>query len=287
MGEQQVTESTQQQGSSGSNMISFMSANYVARQLGFNMTGGWGQGDRATNDYYRPVETFAERFDELLRQVRALGFDAMDIWTAHLHWSWATEEHIRAARQLLDRHGLRVTSLAAGFGATREEFESACRLAVAMGTDILAGSSQYAAEDRRGAVAILKDYGVKLALENHPAEKTPADMLAKIGDGGDGTIGTAVDTGWWGTHGYDAARAIEELGQHVLIVHLKDVRAAGAHHTCPFGEGVVPIEACVRVLQRGGYRGAYSIEHEPDDYDPGDEVSRMRLMLQGWLARQG
>jgi len=41
---------------------------------------------------------------------------------------------------------------------------------------------------------------------------TAAEMLAKIGDGEDGAVGTAVDTGWWGTHGYDAAQAIRELG---------------------------------------------------------------------------
>ena len=30
------------------NMISFMTANYVARQIGYNMTEGWMQGDNAT-----------------------------------------------------------------------------------------------------------------------------------------------------------------------------------------------------------------------------------------------
>ena len=50
------------------NTISFMSANYVARQIGYNMTGGWGQGDKATNDWFRPVETYEERLGEMLEQ---------------------------------------------------------------------------------------------------------------------------------------------------------------------------------------------------------------------------
>ena len=57
-------------------------------------------------------------------------------------------------------------------------------------------------------VGKLKEYGLKLGIENHP-EKNPGELLAKIGDGGEGTIGAAVDTGWFGTHSYDAAKALE------------------------------------------------------------------------------
>lgn len=266
------------------NQISFISANFVARQLGYHMTEGWMQGDNATNDFFRPIETFAARFDGMLAEVAAMGFSAIDIWLAHLHWRWATAEHIAIARDLLAKHSLVVTSLAGGFGATRDEFEAACKLATALGTDVLGGSSPFAAAERATAVAILKDTGVKLALENHPAEKTVADMLAKIGDGGDGTIGTAVDTGWWGTQGVDAAQAIRELAPHVIHVHLKDVLAPGGHVTCRYGEGCVPIEACVQTLAALGYAGDIGVEHEPDDFDPTADCIANHRMLEGWLA---
>ncbi len=269
---------------STTNRISFITANYVARQIGFNMTEGWGQGDRATNEYFRPIETFAERFGKLLDDIRAMGFEAIDLWNAHLHWAWATEEHIASARDLLARHGLRVLSLAGGFGATPDELDRACKLAVAMDAPLLAGSTTLLSKDRAATVAILKQHGVRLAIENHPGEKTPADVLRQIGDGGDGMLGTAVDTGWWGTQGYDAAKAIEELWSHILCVHLKDVLAAGAHETCRFGRGVVPIEACVRTLQHMGYQGSYGIEHEPDHYDPSEDCRAVLQMLRGWLA---
>jgi L-ribulose-5-phosphate 3-epimerase len=267
--------------------ISFITANYVGRELGFRVTEGWMQGDRATNEYFRPIATFPERFDALLAQIQALGFDAIDLWTAHLHWSWATPDHLDAARELLNKRGMTVTSLAAGFGANREEFAAACRVAIALGTPVLAGSTGALASDRDGVVGLLKEHGLRLALENHPAERTPADILVQIGDGGDGTIGTAVDTGWWGTQGYDAARAIEELAPYVFAVHLKDVKAAGEHVTCVYGEGVVPIERCVALLKQMNYNGPLGVEHEPflphHSYDPGAECARMRVMLQGWL----
>jgi sugar phosphate isomerase/epimerase len=266
------------------NTISFITANYVARETGFNVTEGWMQGDRDVNACFRQVETFAERFDALLGGIRALGFSAIDLWLAHLHWSWASDEHVRIARGLLARHGLAVTSLAGGFGATRDEFAAACRLAVALGTDVLGGSTPLLRADREATIGILREHGVRLAIENHPAERTPADILAQIGDGGGGTVGTAVDTGWWGTQGYDASRAIEELSGHIFAVHLKDVLAAGAHDTCLYGRGVVPVERCVRTLRRLGYTGALGVEHEPFSYDPSDECAQMLRMVQGWLA---
>ena len=280
-----MSQSQDQSITTSTPLISFMSANYVARQLGYNMTAGWGQGERATDDYFRPIETFAERFGDLLRDVRALGFDAIDIWTAHLDWSWATPEHLSVARDLLTRHRLRVASYAGGFGATTGEFEAACRVAASIGTTILGGRAALLSNDRPRAISLLREYGLRLGIENHP-EKTPEELLAQIGDGGAGTVGACVDTGWFGTQGYDAAEAIARLGEHVFHVHLKDVLAARSHHTCRFGQGVVPIEACVATLQRIGYRGPISVEHEPDDYDPTEDCRAMLEMLRSMISGQ-
>jgi len=109
------------------NLVSFMSANFVARQLGYRMTEGWSQGDEATSRHFRPPATFRERFEAVVRDVAALGFRAMDVWTAHLSPRWATPEHLVAARDVLDHHGLSVPSIAGSFGADRAEFDAACR----------------------------------------------------------------------------------------------------------------------------------------------------------------
>ena len=265
------------------NRISFVTANYVARQVGYHMTGGWGQGDKATNDYFRPLETFGERFEQILTDIKALGFDTLDVWVAHLHWAWATPDHYAIARDLLAKHNFQVASIAGGFGNTPDEFDAACREAVALNTTILGGMTPMLANDREFVVDTLYKYGLKLAIENHP-EKTPQEMLDKIGDGGDGTIGTTVDTGWYGTQGYDAAKAIEELGSHVWHVHLKDVREVGKHDTCPYGQGVVNVQACVQALKKIGYQGAISVEHEPDNHDPSEEIRASAAMLRGWLS---
>ena len=181
------------------------------------------------------------------------------------------------------RYNLPVVSLAGGFGNTRKDFEKACQLAVGVGTSILGGRTDLLQADRESVVSLLETYDLRLAIENHP-EKTPEALLQQIGDGAGGRIGAAVDTGWFGTQGYDAAQAIERLGEQIIHVHLKDVLAAGAHDTCRYGRGVVPVEACVHRLQRMDYRGAYSVEHEPEHEDPTEDCRAMLEMLRGWLA---
>lgn len=259
--------------------VSFITANYVAREVGFHMTEGWGQGDAATQAYYRPLETYAPRINELFGLIAAQGYSYVDIWTAHLHWAWATNQHIAIVKAAAQQHGLTPLCYGGGFGHTEAEFSRACYTAQAIGISVMAGSTPLLVQSRMAVTSILAEHECYLAIENHPAEKTPADVLAQIGDGGNGRIGTAIDTGWWGTQGYDAADAIDALYPHIMAVHLKDVLAAGAHDTCRFGQGVVPITRCIQLLKQRGYQGPLAIEHEPNTFDPTEDCVAMRQMV--------
>jgi sugar phosphate isomerase/epimerase len=258
------------------NAISFTTANYVARETGYAMH-GWGHGDRVTNEAFAQVGTYAERIDAVLADIAVLGFDTVDVWGAHLSPDWATDAHVAAAVAALDRHGLRVSTYATWLGPAN--VERACELACALGTSIIgAGFSG----DPEALASALERHGVRLAVENHP-EQTPAEVIAKLERGGP-MFGATVDTGWWATQGYDAARAIEELGDHVWHVHLKDVLGPGEpHETCRWGKGIVPVEQCVEMLRANGYGGAIAVEHEPETFDPTDDIRAMRAELEGWL----
>jgi sugar phosphate isomerase/epimerase len=263
------------------NTISFITANLVAQQLGWNMTEGWMQGDTATQNHYRPLETYVERFGAMLKDVQGMGFTAIDLWGAHLHPSWATEAHLEIARESLRVSGMRVITLAAWAGSLAD-LEGFCRVASTLGATAIAGGAPVLHDHRSEAVAILRNYGVRLAIENHP-EKTPEDVLRVIGDGADGLIGAAPDTGWWATQACDAPTALRELRDHLITVHMKDVLAFGGHDTCRFGRGVANIEGCVRVLREVGYAGNVGVEHEPERFDPHEDVIESRKLLEGWL----
>ncbi len=263
------------------NTLSFMTANFVARAVRYNMT-DWGHGDNATNEYFRPLETYSERFGAMLGEIEALGFRAVDVWLSHLNYSWASDEHIWLAREALQKRGMTVTSIGGWLGSTPQEFERSCQIAKALDTTVLGSTTSMMRKDRDFVLRTLKRHGLRLGLENHPDEKSPDDILRQIGSDTD-VLGACVDTGWWGTQGVDAADAIEQLRDHLFHIHLKDVRAVGAHDTCRFGEGIVPIERCVRTLQRLGYTDAISIEHEPEHFDPSEDVKAGLEMVKRWL----
>ncbi|MGC5170106.1 sugar phosphate isomerase/epimerase family protein [Microbacterium sp. DT81.1] len=265
------------------NAISFMGANLVAQQLNWSMTEGWFQGDTAANDFYRPLETFEERFDAFVVLTTEAGFSSLDVWTGQLNWAWATEAHLEAAGRVLRARNVSVTSYAGTFGETLDEFAKACAVAVALGAPILSGNTPLRETARTGVVEGLRSNDLVLAIENHP-EASAEELLAKIGDGADGLIGAAIDTGWWGTNGANAGQCIRQLGSHVMHVHLKDIRAVGGHDTCELGDGIVDIEDCVAAIEEIGFTGPISIEHEPEHYDPVPEVVASLAKLKGWLA---
>lgn len=267
------------------NRIALHCSSFVGKQCGYHPPRSWGECVEALSAYYRPLETFAARFEELLLHVRSLGYDALDIWQpGQLGWRWASLEHIASARDLLNRYGMAVTSYAGEFGETREEFLAACRLAAGIGAPILSGLTALVAGDRAFVARTLEEFDLKLALENHP-ERTAQEMIDQIGGGNGGErIGTAVDTGWYATRGYDPVRAITELGSRILHVHLKDVLLGEEHINCGMGKGCVPLKACVYALRTMGYSGDYSIENHTLDHDPNAELSEGRALVKHWLA---
>lgn len=267
-----------------------MSANFVARELDYQMTAGWMQGDGAANAFFKPLETFAERFEALVKEIHALGFQAMDLWLAHLNPQWATTEHVEIAEGVLQKYAMQVISLAGYFGDDADNFESACQLANTLDTKILGGGTGLLAKDPETLCSILDTHDLSFGLENHP-EKSARELLEKIEAAGDERVGAAIDSGWFASQGFSAAKAITELEGRIIHVHLKDIfppqtkspaitlRDMG-HETCALGEGVVQIDNCLTALKKQRYAGPISIEHEPEDHDPTQEILKSLSYLE-------
>lgn len=269
------------------NRIAFNSASLVAREVNYSIKGDviglWPVASAAVERYFQPVETFSARFSELLDEIVSRGFDCVDLWLSHLNWTWATDGHIQAAREALGCRELTVVSLAGSFGGTAAEVVRACTLAKGLGCTLLGGKAGLLWSNPGQLQDVLAEQGVTFAYENHP-ERSAAETLERLGDTDPDLVGVAVDTGWYGTQGCDAAAAIASVGERLKHVHLKDVKSEGRHETCAFGSGIVPLERCVRELKRLGYDGPVSIEHNAGGFDPGEEMAESRKLLVRWLA---
>jgi L-ribulose-5-phosphate 3-epimerase len=261
--------------------ISFISANYVARALNYRGPDDWMAHDAATIK-----AASAEHFAGVVADVAAAGFENIDIWTAHCHWQHhAGGDYIEIVKGLCSNYDLGITSYAGGLHpSSAADLEAPFKFMKQLGAPIFAGG-MWGADPAQMAPHIQKiceRLNVRYALENHP-EKSVEEILAKIGGGQHGRIGVALDTGWCGTQGMDALEAAKRLREKLFIVHLKDVKAAGAHDTCALGEGIVPIEKVVRYLVESRWEGTLCIEHEPYDHDPMPDIKRSLERVKGWL----
>ena len=258
-------------------VISFMLANYAARPLDYQMQ-SWAEGEAATSAYFQPIKSFGKRFERYIHDVTALGFEAVDLWQPMLDHRWVTDDHFETANDILDDYGVTVVSFAGWLGKTEEEFEANCEIAAEFNAPLVAGNTD---APRGYVIDVLDKFGMRYGYENE-AERTAKKILSKLGK--NPLMGVCADTGWFGTHGVDAADALRELAPRLLHVHLKDVRQVGAHESCRYGEGIVPLERCVQVLQETGYTGAISVEHETAAYDPSEDCAASLALLKGWLG---
>ena len=211
--------------------ISFMSANYVAKELGLRRADRVGH--RSTTR--RTRRSSRSKPSRPVR--RAPRLDPRDRVRHHRplvrasNWRWATPNALRAApREALARHGVSVVSLAGGVGATTD-----CGGGVPPGDIPTSTSSPVWARsctpDRAGAAAVLPAAAPAAASRSRTIRRRLRRRCCSAqGDQRSERLGAAVDTGWWATPGIsDPVAAVEELSERLFHVHLKDVEAPGTH----------------------------------------------------------
>ncbi|GGE30308.1 AP endonuclease [Pullulanibacillus camelliae] len=262
--------------------FAFMTANYVARELNYTKSLDWGKCHEATVAAFHGPN-FKSKFEELIATVKELGFDAIELWVAHLDPLKATPEMIEIAKGILNAYEMDVISYTAGFGSpgvTREEAQKIFETAKAIGAPVLAQGFHPDNGD------IVKEFAeanhIYMGLENHP-EKTPQEVIDKVAPFAP-WVGSALDTGWFATQGYDPIKAVRALQDHLVHVHLKDVKAAGAHDTCTLGDGIVDIKGVMTELKAIGYTGPMTVEHEPHLHDPTEECRESLKRVQHWWS---
>jgi L-ribulose-5-phosphate 3-epimerase len=247
-------------------VIAFNTANLVAQVTNWKFElKHWGDQHKAT-----VAKTDEKQFEAICKQIALAGYSAVELWIAHIDPAGMTDKRAANYRSILSSFGLTPIAIAGGINAEHARVATLLNIPQCCGG--IGGTTP--AE----AAKITHDTGIRFNHENHP-EKTVDEIRKKI-DFGVGGIGIAVDTGWMGTQALPAPAAILELGSLVKHVHLKDIKASGAHETVKLGTGIVDIPGCVASLKKIGYTGPLSWEDEPEDRNPFDIAVEMRLYIQ-------
>ena len=132
-------------------------------------------------------------------------------------------------------------------------------------------------EGLAAGAAYALEQGVTLALENHGRFAGRSDQVQGIIDHvGSPALRVNFDTGNFLLAGQDPAAAARELGDLVVLVHLKDIKLANADEQghvfadpagrtltgSVIGQGLVDMPAVIAVLREAGYDGWLSLEYE-------------------------
>lgn len=111
---------------------------------------------------------------------------------------------------------------------------------------------------------LIKEYGIKVAIHNHPKPSKywdPARVLAAV-QGREG-IGSCADTGHWMRSGVDPLQALQMLSGKIISLHFKDLNEAGKDaHDVVWGTGKADVPALLAELKKQGFKGVFSIEYE-------------------------
>jgi sugar phosphate isomerase/epimerase len=250
--------------------VAFCGANLVARVSGYQyQLKDW------MKQHYATIEaTHAAQWEEICHEIAAAGFRAMEVWEAHASpQTLTTRARADEWKKIMDEAGLKPVAYA---GTLKRETLQICQW-----LDIPHVDGQIGDLSPEEASTLCAEFEIGYNVENHP-QKTAAEILKVIG-GGNEWLGVCIDTGWLGTQGADAPAVIRECGELVRHVHVKDVKAAGGHETCPLGDGVVDLEGCFQALRGVGYTGWYSWEDEPEDRNPMKWAERNRTWIEEHL----
>jgi len=262
------------------------SANYVADVSGYAVRPfDWGKCERATTLAFSGAQ-WEPHFLALLQRVKAMGFEAIEVWQAHMVAAGADAAQRTRARQLLDVGGMRCASYTSFFsrpGAPRPEIEGAFAAASALGAGVIAGGMH---KDHAALVdELARQYGVRMAIENHGEKpEALAELLASLTPSQRESIGTTVDTGIYAGAGIDPVEACRLLRGHIYHVHFKDVPELGAHGCCAAGAGIARLRDVVGELKAQGYAHYLSVECETPYHDPDPESAESLQRAREWLA---
>ncbi len=196
---------------------------------------------------YTLRDRLADDFEAVIEEVARLGYDGVEPFTM-------SGVSAREQAEAFSRHGLQVPSahLPLPAGAQREATIEAARVlgiktvVSGLGPE---GFQDHSATTRsiglfNEAAEAAREAGFDFAIHNHWWEfegQEPAwrRMLQEL----DSDIGFELDTYWVAAAGVDPVSVLQELGERVRLVHMKDGSARRGQMMTALGQGTLDITA--------------------------------------------
>jgi sugar phosphate isomerase/epimerase len=145
------------------------------------------------------------------------------------------------------------------------------------------------------AVKVAKDYGIKMAVENH-IDFTADEILQLIETVGSPYLGLNFDTGNFARLLDDPVKGMEKLAKYTLATHIKDLKVN--HNaavtdwyffsTVPVGDGFIDNLKLAKLLKKAGFKGFLAVELDflHPDYAGEDQAVAQSIRTLKRIAKQ-
>jgi sugar phosphate isomerase/epimerase len=222
-----------------------------------------------------------------IRMIQQLGITRVSVKDFHLSYTSTAAEIARAVGDF-NKAGLAIVSggntdmKSSDPADLRKYFE----YAKACGMPMLVTAPLH---ENLGAIEKLaKEFDIRIAIHTHgPEDKnfpTPKVVLDAV-KGMDPRMGLCMDLGHSMRAGADVVQEIVNAGPRLLDVHIKDLKDGKVKESqCDVGDGVMPVVAIFKQLQKIGYRASVNLEYEINADNPLPGMLHSFGFMKGVLA---
>jgi sugar phosphate isomerase/epimerase len=222
-----------------------------------------------------------------IRMIRQLGVTDVSVKDFHLPYTSTPAEITRAVSEF-SKAGLTIVSggntdmKSSDPAELRKYFE----YARACGMPMLVAAPLH---ENLGAIEKLaKEFDIQIAIHTHGPEDpnfpSPKVVLDAV-KGMDPRMGLCMDVGHSMRAGADVVQEIVNAGPRLLDMHFKDLKDGHVKESqCDVGDGVMPVVAIFKQLQKIGYRGCVNLEYEINADNPVPGMLHSFGYMKGVLA---
>ena len=222
-----------------------------------------------------------------IRMIQQLGITRVSVKDFHLPYTSTAAEIARAVGDF-NKAGLTLVSggntdmKSSDPADLRKYFE----YAKACGIPMLVTAPLH---ENLGAIEKLaQEFDIRIAIHTHgPEDKnfpTPKVVLDAV-KGMDPRMGLCMDLGHSMRGGADVVQEIANAGPRLLDVHIKDLKDGKVKESqCDVGDGVMPVVAIFKQLQKIGYSASVNLEYEINADNPVPGMLHSFGYMKGVLA---
>ena len=167
-------------------------------------------------------------------------------------------------KELAAAKGIKIVSTGVLVPKTNE-WEKIFSFAKDMGMEYI--SAEPAHEDWNLVEDLAEKYDIKVAVHNHPNEKSywkPEILLNDIKDRSK-LLGSCFDVGHYKRMGLEPIACLKELEGRIIALHFKDIAPKdpdGKLEDVVWGQGILNIKGIMEELKRQNFKGYFTVEYE-------------------------